>query len=76
MALAVLDDDSIPHPRLEVVLTTEEEIGMLGAAVLDVTPLQGRELVNLDSEAEGVFTVGCAGRQFFPLCSAHSSCGI
>lgn len=61
MALAVLDDDSIPHPRLEVVLTTEEEIGMLGAAVLDVTPLQGRELVNLDSEAEGVFTVGCAG---------------
>ena len=57
MALAVLDDDSIPHPRLEVVLTTEEEIGMLGAAVLDVTPLQGRELVNLDSEAEGVFTV-------------------
>ena len=61
MALAVLDDDSIPHPRLEAVLTTEEEIGMLGAAVLDVTPLQGRELVNLDSEAEGVFTVGCAG---------------
>lgn len=61
MALALLDDDSIPHPRLEVVLTTEEEIGMLGAAVLDVTPLQGRELVNLDSEAEGVFTVGCAG---------------
>ena len=61
MALAILDDASIPHPRLEVVLTTEEEIGMLGAAALDVSPLRGRQLLNLDSEAEGVFTVGCAG---------------
>lgn len=61
MALAILDDASIPHPRLEVVLTTEEEIGMLGAAVLDVSPLRGRQLINLDSEEEGVFTVGCAG---------------
>ena len=57
MALAILDDASIPHPRLEVVLTTEEEIGMLGAAALDVSPLRGRQLLNLDSEAEGVFTV-------------------
>ncbi len=61
MALAVLDDDALPHPRLEVVLTTEEEIGMLGAAALDVSPLRGRQLINLDSEEEGVFTVGCAG---------------
>ncbi len=61
MALAILDDASIPHPRLEVVLTTEEEIGMLGAAALDVSPLRGCQLLNLDSEAEGVFTVGCAG---------------
>ncbi len=61
MALAILDDASIPHPRLEVVLTTEEEIGMLGAAVLDVSPLRGRQFINLDSEEEGVFTVGCAG---------------
>ena len=61
MALAVLDDPAIPHPRLEVVLTTDEEIGMLGAAALDVSPLRGRQLLNLDSEAEGVFTVSCAG---------------
>ncbi len=61
MALAILDDDSIPHPRLEVLLTTEEEIGMLGAAALDAAPLRGRQLLNLDSEAEGVFTVSCAG---------------
>lgn len=38
-----------------------EEIGMLGAAALDVTPLRGRQLLNLDSEEEGVFTVSCAG---------------
>lgn len=61
MALAILDDPSIPHPRLEVVLTTEEEIGMLGAAALDVSPLKGRKLLNLDSEEEGIFTVSCAG---------------
>lgn len=61
MALAALEDEALPHPRLEVVLTTEEEIGMLGAAALDVSPLRGRKLVNLDSEDEGVFTVSCAG---------------
>ena len=61
MALAALDDDALPHPRLEVVLTTEEEVGMEGAAALDVTPVRGRRMLNLDSEAEGVFTVSCAG---------------
>lgn len=61
MALAILDDPSIPRPRLEVVLTTDEEIGMLGAAELNVAPLQGRQLLNIDSEDEGIFTVSCAG---------------
>ena len=61
MALAALDDESLPHPRLEVILTTEEEVGMDGAVALDVSPIRGRKLLNLDSEAEGVFTVSCAG---------------
>ena len=61
MALAVLDANDIPHPRLEAVFTVDEEIGMLGAVAMDVSPLQGRQLINLDSEAEGVFTVSCAG---------------
>ena len=61
MALAILDDAGLPHPRLEAVFTTGEEIGMLGAEELDVSPLQGRRLLNLDSEEEGVFTVSCAG---------------
>ncbi len=61
MALAILDDRSIPRPPLEVVLTTDEEIGMLGAAALDASRLKGRKLLNIDSEQEGVFTVSCAG---------------
>lgn len=61
MALAVLDADDLPHPRVEAVLTVDEEIGMLGASALDVSPLKGRKFLNIDSEAEGIFTVSCAG---------------
>lgn len=60
-ALALLDSKAIPHPPLEVLLTTDEEIGMLGAAELDASDLQGRVLLNIDSEEEGIFTVSCAG---------------
>ena len=60
-ALALLDSRSIPHPPLEIVLTTDEEIGMLGAAALDTSPLKGKLLLNIDSEDEGVLTVSCAG---------------
>ena len=61
MALALLADDTIPRPPLEVVMTTEEEIGLLGATAIDLSQLKGRTLINLDSETEGVFTVSCAG---------------
>lgn len=60
-ALALLDDTSIPHPPLEVVITTDEEVGMLGAAAIDLSMLKGRTLINIDSEDEGIFTVSCAG---------------
>ena len=60
-ALALLDDTSIPHPPLEVIITVDEEIGMLGAAAIDLSELKGRLLLNLDSEDEGIFTVSCAG---------------
>jgi len=60
-ALALLDDTSIPHPPLEVVITTDEEIGMLGASAIDLSMLKGRTLINIDSEDEGIFTVSCAG---------------
>ncbi len=61
MGLALLDDDSLSHPRLEVVLTVDEEVGMEGAVGLDVSPLQGRLMLNVDSEVEGIMTVSCAG---------------
>jgi len=61
IALALLDAEEIEHPRLEVILTSDEEVGMLGAAALDVSPLRGKRLLNLDSEEEGIFTVSCAG---------------
>ena len=61
MALAALDDESLQHPRLEVVLTVDEEVGMEGAVGLDTSCLQGRLMLNVDSEVEGVLTVSCAG---------------
>ena len=60
-AMALMDDTTIPHPPLEVIITVDEEIGMLGAAVIDLSELKGRTLINLDSEEEGIFTVSCAG---------------
>lgn len=60
-ALALLDSEDIPHPPLEVVITVDEEVGMLGADYLDTSDLKGKTLLNIDSEDEGVFTVSCAG---------------
>lgn len=60
-ALAILADKSIAHPPLEVVITVDEETGMEGATGIDLSELQGRTLINIDSEEEGVFTVSCAG---------------
>ena len=60
-ALALLADKTIPHPPLEIIITVDEEIGMEGAAGVDLFMLKGRTLVNLDSEDEGIFTVSCAG---------------
>ena len=59
--LAILDDDSLPHPRVEMVFTTEEETGLYGAEAIDVSPLKGKRFINIDSEDEGILTVGCAG---------------
>ena len=61
MTLAVLDDDTIPHPPLQALFTVDEETGMDGAAGLNTALLQGKRLINLDSEEEGTLIVGCAG---------------
>ena len=61
MGMAILADKTIPHPPVELLVTSDEEIGLLGAAAVDLSELKGRTLINLDSEGEGVFTVSCAG---------------
>lgn len=60
-ALAILDSDEIKHPALEVIITTDEEVGMLGAIELDESNIQGRMMINIDSEEEGFLLVSCAG---------------
>ncbi len=61
MMMAILEDNTLPHPAIEAVFTTDEETGLDGAAGLDGTLLDGRLLINIDSEEEGTLTVGCAG---------------
>lgn len=60
-ALAILDSNDIAHPEFEAVFTSDEEIGLLGAAALDTSFLHGKLLINIDSDEEGIFTAGCAG---------------
>lgn len=59
--LALLDEDSLSLPRLEVILTVDEETGMEGATGIDLSMLRGRRMINLDQEEEGVFITSCAG---------------
>lgn len=60
-ALALLEADHISHPRLEVILTVDEETGMEGAKGIDLSMLRGKRLINLDQEEEGVVITSCAG---------------
>ena len=61
IALAIATNESIVHPPLELLFTTDEERGLGGANTLSNDLLKGKNLLNLDSEDEGVFTIGCAG---------------
>lgn len=59
--LALLESTEIAHPALEVVITVDEEIGLLGAEGIDCSVLKGRRFINLDSEEEGSLWISCAG---------------
>ena len=59
--LALLDASDVPHPPIELLITTAEETGMNGAFALDPSPLAGKTLLNIDAENEGVMFVSCAG---------------
>lgn len=59
--LLLLDDDEIPHPAIECLFTTQEEIGMNGARAFDYSDITAHYLINLDGEEENTAIVGCAG---------------
>ncbi|MBQ8577635.1 MAG: aminoacyl-histidine dipeptidase [Clostridia bacterium] len=61
MMMAILDDDTLPHPELECLFTVQEEVGLGGAAGFDYSDIRAKLLYNLDSEDEGVGTASCAG---------------
>ena len=60
-AMAVIEDDTVAHGPIEVLITRDEETGMYGAFDLKPGELEGKYLLNLDSETEGEITIGCAG---------------
>ena len=59
--MALAEDASLPHGPLELLMTVAEEVGLEGANAFDGSLVEGRVLVNLDSEEDGKLTVGCAG---------------
>ncbi|HUX15643.1 MAG TPA: aminoacyl-histidine dipeptidase [Phycisphaerae bacterium] len=61
IAQAMVLDDAVEHPPLELLFTVDEETGLTGANRLEPGFLEGKILLNVDSEDEGVFTIGCAG---------------
>lgn len=65
MVLSILESDTISHPPIEAVFTTDEETGMYGAHALDMSILKSKRLINLDSEEDDCITVSCAGGSDF-----------
>ncbi|MCQ2285618.1 MAG: aminoacyl-histidine dipeptidase [Bacteroidales bacterium] len=63
LALALLEDKTIEHGPIECLFTVDEETGLSGAFALEPGFMKGKMLVNLDSEEEGEFCIGCAGGQ-------------
>ena len=71
MILSILSDESIKHPPIEAVFTSDEEVGMVGASAFDASVLKGKRMINIDSEELETVTVSCAGgsdfKAFIPL---------
>ncbi len=67
MVLAILESDRFAHPPIEAIFTTDEEIGMIGARELDMSVLEAKRMINLDSETDGLVTVSCAGGSDFKV---------
>ncbi|ONI45051.1 hypothetical protein AN641_04985 [Candidatus Epulonipiscioides gigas] len=59
--MAILEDKTLKHPPLCMLMTTEEETGMGGVIALAPDLIEGKTLINLDTDNEGDFFVSCAG---------------
>jgi len=64
IAMGILDSNDIPHPPIEALFTSEEEVGLNGAKVLDASSLSAKRLINLDVGPEGQLYAGCAGGMY------------
>lgn len=67
MIMSILESNDIPHPQIEAIFTTDEEVGMLGAMALSVSDIKGKRMINIDSEDSKVVTVSCAGGSDFKM---------
>lgn len=67
MGLAILEDNSLEHPDLELLVTVSEETEMDGALGLEEDILKGTRLLNVDSEEEGFLVVGSAGGELIEV---------
>lgn len=61
MGMALLDSKDLPHPPIELLATTAEETGMDGAIAITGEHIDGKTMINIDGEEEGIFLVSCAG---------------
>ncbi len=59
--MSILEDKTLKHPPLEIFITVEEETGLVGAMKVDGSRFEGKKLINIDGEEEGIFYVSCAG---------------
>lgn len=59
--LALIDNEEIKHPDLKMIITAQEEGGLVGAKNLNIDNIKGNYLINLDAEEEGTFITSCAG---------------
>ena len=75
-AMAIIEDDTVAHGPLEVLITRDEETGMDGAFGLKAGELQGKYLLNLDSETEGEITIGCAGGMDVVCTMSYQDMGV
>ena len=74
--MVLAEHGDLVRPPLELLFTVDEETGLNGAKLLPPGFVQGRTMINLDSEDEGIFTIGCAGGVDSTLTRAMETCAI